>query len=261
MTALLVRAQQRPSSRRERSRSSQRGLLGQRPRASRRRRRASPASGPRHRRGRLAPSAALAPTSRRTRRRPPAARGRPGTSASRSVCRPTWVMVPSCSSATLSASSTVDARCATTMPVAVAQHRAQRRPPPAPRCARRARTGCRRAPGCAAGRARPGRARAAGAGRRTATCPARRYGCRGPRAGRATNVACATSSASRISASVASGRPSARFSRALMREQGRLLERGGHHLAQARQRQVAHVDAVDGDPPGGDVAAAAAPAR
>jgi hypothetical protein len=58
-------------------------------------------------------------------------------------------------------------------------------PRPAPRCARRAPTAGRRAPAPTGGRAPRGPAPAAAAGRRTATCPARRSGCPGPTAGRA----------------------------------------------------------------------------
>ena len=78
-------------------------------------------------------------------------------------------------------------------------------PRPATRCARRAPTAGRRAPARAAGRAPPGPAPAAAAGRRTATGPARRCGCRGPTAGRGRTSAWAISSASATSASVASG--------------------------------------------------------
>ena len=106
-----------------------RGARARAPRSAPRRRRASCATPRQSARGSAWPSGSCA-TSRAllavdgVGRR--AARGTPGTVASSSRCVPTAVMVPPSSSATRSASSTVDARWATTMPVVLAQHPAQR---------------------------------------------------------------------------------------------------------------------------------------
>ena len=139
-----------------------------------------------------------------------------GTVASRWRCSPTWVMVPSWSSATRSASSTVEARWATTSPVVAAEHPAAAPPRPASRCGRRGRTACRRAPARWAGQHR------AGQGQPLALAAGERHplladaGCRGPTAGRGRSRPGRSSSASSTSASVASARPSVRFSRALI---------------------------------------------
>ena len=143
-------------------------------------------------------------------------RGRPGPSASSSEWVPTAAIRPPASSATRSASSTVDApvRHHQRGGAAAAPGAAPARP--APRCARPARTAGRRAPAPAAGRAPPGPARAAAAARRTATGPARRPGCPGPTAGRATKSAWATCERlARPRPRSASGRPRVRFSRTL----------------------------------------------
>ena len=123
----------------------------------------------------------------------------------------------------------------------------------ASRCGRRARTACRRGPAPWAGRAPRGRARGAGADRRTATCPARRCGCRGPRAGRGRSPAWAMSSASWISSSVASARPSVRFSRALIENSVGSSNAVATSGAELLERVVADVDAVDRDPAAGHV--------
>ena len=83
------------------------------------------------------------------------------------------------------------------------------------RCARRAPTAGRRARARAGGRRSRAPARVAGAGRPRARAPARRSGCRDPTGRSYANVACATSSAASMSASVASGCPISRFSRTL----------------------------------------------
>ena len=117
----------------------------------------------------------------RRHRRPPRSRtsdGRtPRSSRSSSWWVPTAVIRPSDSSATRSASSTVDGRCATTSAVVVREHPAQRGLHQRPPCARPARTAGRPAPGSGAGRPPPGPARGAAAGRRRGSGPARRPGC------------------------------------------------------------------------------------
>ena len=133
------------------------------------------------------------------------------------------------------------------------EHLAQRLPRPAPRCARPARTAGRPAPAPTAGRAPRGPAPAAAAGRRTATAPARRSGCPGPTAGRARSRPGRPRSASATSSSVASGRPSVRFSRTLTENSVGSSKATATTGAQLGQRQVADVDAVERDPAGGDV--------
>ncbi len=181
---------------------------------------------------------------RRSRRRRPAARGRPGRSASRSLCRPTCVIVPSWSSATLSASSTVDARCATTMPVASASTRRSASSTSFSVCtssADRVSSSTR-----TLGRASTARASAS----RCRWPPDRDMPCSpirvsSPHGRSCTNPAWATSTASRISSSVASATTEREVLPGAHREQGRLLEGGGDDRAQVGQLEVAHVDPVD----------------
>ena len=153
------------------------------------------------------------------------------------------------------------ARCATTSAVVAGQHVAQR--PLDQRLGvhveRRQRVvehQHRRA-----GRAPRGPAPAAAAGRRTATGPARRSGCPAPTAGRARTRPGRPAAPRRRRRRWRPGRPSVRFSRTLIENSVALLEGGRHDAAQLGQRQVADVDAVEGDPAGGDVVAAGRPAR
>ena len=160
---------------------------------------------------------------------------------------------PSWSSATRSASITVEARWATIRPVVVGRAPAGAPPRPASRCARRARRGCRRGPGSWAGRGRRGPARAAGAGRPRATAPARRSGCRAPTGRSWTKPAWAMSSACCDLGVGGVGAAEGEVLAGAHREQRRLLERGRDQRAQVAEVEVADVDAVDGDPAAGDV--------
>ena len=151
----------------------------------------------------------------RSRRRPRAARGRPGTVASSSRWSPTWVMVPSWRTATRSASSTVEARWATTRPVVAESTRCSASSTSfsvwtssADRVSSSTRT---------RGWASTARARAS----RWRWPPDRAMPCSpirvsSPQGRSWTKPAWLTSMADAISSSVASARPRVRFSRALM---------------------------------------------
>ena len=100
--------------------------------------------------------------------------------------------------------------------------------------------------------ARPAPARAAAAGRRTATCPAHRCGCRGPTAGRGRSRP-GDLQRLRISSSVASARPSVRFSRALIENSVGSSNAVATSARRCASVEVADVDAVDRHPAAGDV--------
>ena len=132
------------------------------------------------------------------------------------------------------------------------EHLAQRLGSPSPRCARPARTAGRRGPAPRAGPGWPAPARGAGAGRRTASCPARRSGCPGPRAGRGRSRPGRPPGPARSRrrwrpARRADVLPDAR------REQGRSSNALPTRERSAGERQVADVDAVEGDPARGRV--------
>ena len=121
-------------------------------------------------------------------------------------------------------------------------------PRPAPRCARPARTACRRARGPPAGRGPRGPARAAAADRRTGTCPARRSGSSRPQGRSYDELGLGDVSASRISASVASGRPRVRFSRTLIENSVGSSNAVATDGPQLRTAAGPARRAVDGDP-------------
>ena len=136
------------------------------------------------------------------------------------------------------------------------------RPRPAPRCARPAPTAGRPAPGSAGGRRPPGPARAAAAGRRTGSGPARRPGCRCPAAARATKLG--LRDVQRPAPAPPRRRPSApirTFSPTRRREQRGLLEGDGDQFAQPLARHRGDVLAVQGDPPARSPRAAGVRAR
>ena len=181
------------------------------------------------------------------RRRQQLAVGRARSSSS-SRWSPTWVIVPSWSSATRSASSTVEARWATTRPVVVGEHPAQRLLDQRLGVDVERREGVVEHQHPRLRRARRGPARGAAAGRRRAPCPARRSGCRGPRAGRGRSRPGRRRAPSAISSSVALGPAQGEVLAGAHREQRRLLERRRHQRAQVGEVEVADVDAVDGHP-------------
>ena len=176
-----------------------------------------------------------------------------GTVASSSAWVPTWVIVPPDSRATRSASSTVEARWATTMPVTPAQHPPQRLLDQRLGVDVERRQRVVEHQHARAAAAPPGPGPAAAADRRTGSCPARRSGCPGPRAGRRRTAACATSIAC-VDLGVAGVRPAeGEVLPGRHREQRRVLEGGRHDLPQPVQPQVADVDPVERDPAAGDV--------
>ena len=179
----------------------------------------------------------------------------PGTArsvASSSRWVPTAAITPPDSSATRSASSTVDGRWATTSAVDMVSTSPSARGRPWPRCARRARTAGRRAAARAAGQDGPGQrdalALAAGQGHALLADPGVQApgqvvhevglgrGQRGPDRRPRWRRAC------RADVLADAGR-----------EQGRVLERAGDPGAQRGQRQVAHVGAVQRDGAAGHV--------
>ena len=140
--------------------------------------------------------------------------------------------------------------------------RAAAPPRRAPRCARRARTAGRRAPG-SRGRASTARASAS----RCRWPPDSDMPCSPIRVSRphgrsCTNCACATSSASAISSSVASGAAEHEVLPDAHREQRRLLERGRHELRAGSSASRSRTSTpVDRDPAAGHVVEPRAPAR